>query len=80
MDLRKIKKLLELIEASSIAEIEIHAGEESVRITRIGATAQTVTQAPPPSVQAPTPTSTAPAVVEAEAAEPRFGARRQTVR
>lgn len=64
MDIRKIKKLLELIEASSIAEIEIHEGEESVRITRVNATAQIVTQAPPLSVQTPTPASTAPALVE----------------
>lgn len=34
MDIRKIKKLLELIEASGISEIEIHEGEESVRISR----------------------------------------------
>ncbi len=72
MDIRKIKKLLELIEASSIAEIEIHEGEESVRISRIGATAQIVTQAPPLSVQ-PTPASTAPALVEAEAEEEPTG-------
>ena len=34
MDIRKIKKLIELIEESGIAEIEINEGEESVRITR----------------------------------------------
>ena len=38
MDIRKVKKLLELIETSDIHEIEIVEGEESVRITRgIGA-------------------------------------------
>lgn len=34
MDIRKIKKLIELIEESDIAELEIHEGEESVRISR----------------------------------------------
>jgi len=34
MDLRKIKKLIELLEESNLAEIEIHEGEESVRLTR----------------------------------------------
>lgn len=72
MDIRKIKKLLELIEASSIAEIEIHEGEESVRITRISTTAQSVT-APPPSVQTPTPASTASALSEGAKAEELTG-------
>ena len=34
MDLRKIKKLIELLEESQLAEIEIHEGEESVRLIR----------------------------------------------
>ena len=34
MDIRKVKKLIELIEQSDITEIEIHEGEESVRISR----------------------------------------------
>ena len=34
MDIRKVKKLIELLEESGIAEIEITEGEESVRITR----------------------------------------------
>jgi acetyl-CoA carboxylase biotin carboxyl carrier protein len=34
VDIRKVKKLIELLEESSIAEIEIHEGEESVRISR----------------------------------------------
>lgn len=36
MDLRKLKKLIELIEESQVAEIEIREGEESVRISRVG--------------------------------------------
>jgi len=37
MDIRKIKKLIELLEDSNVAEIEIVEGEESVRIARHGA-------------------------------------------
>jgi len=37
MDIRKIKKLIELLEESGIAEIEIKEGEEAVRISRMGA-------------------------------------------
>ena len=36
MDIRKVKKLIELLEESNITEIEIHEGEESVRISRKG--------------------------------------------
>ena len=36
MDIRKVKKLIELLEESGIAELEIHEGEESVRISRWG--------------------------------------------
>ncbi|MDC5825086.1 acetyl-CoA carboxylase biotin carboxyl carrier protein [Vibrio europaeus] len=39
MDIRKIKKLIELVEESGIAELEISEGEESVRISRNGAAA-----------------------------------------
>ena len=35
MDIRKVKKLIELLEESGIAEIEIKEGEESVRISRM---------------------------------------------
>ena len=45
MDIRKVKKLIELLEESGMAEIEIHEGEESVRISRGQA----------PLIQAPTP-------------------------
>ena len=37
MDIRKVKKLIELLEESGVAEIEIHEGEESVRISRTSA-------------------------------------------
>lgn len=39
MDIRKVKKLIELLEESGIAEIEIHEGEESVRISRANSAA-----------------------------------------
>ena len=35
MDLRKIKKLIDLLEESNLAEIEIKEGEESVRLARV---------------------------------------------
>ncbi|RPH73824.1 MAG: acetyl-CoA carboxylase biotin carboxyl carrier protein, partial [Hyphomicrobiales bacterium] len=36
MDIRKVKKLIELLEQSDVAEIEIREGEESLRISRQG--------------------------------------------
>jgi len=48
MDIRKVKKLIEILEESEIAEIEIHEGEESVRISRNSSAVptQTVVQVP----------------------------------
>jgi len=66
MDIRKVKKLIELLEESNIGEIEIKEGEESVRISRYGAQpAAPVAYAAPP---APAP-GAAPARVEAPAPE-----------
>lgn len=63
MDIRKIKKLIELLEESDIGEIEIKEGEESVRISRGGqAMAAPVYQpqyAPAPAAPAPAPISAA---------------------
>ncbi len=56
MDIRKIKKLIEIIEESDIAEIEISEGEESVRISRQTAPVQVV--APAPIAVAATPVAT----------------------
>lgn len=39
MDLRKLKKLIDLVEESGIAELEVTEGEEKVRITRVSANA-----------------------------------------
>ncbi|MFM7433892.1 MAG: acetyl-CoA carboxylase biotin carboxyl carrier protein, partial [Gammaproteobacteria bacterium] len=50
MDIRKVKKLIELLEESGIAELEIKDGEESVRISRMAtgvAATQTLYAAPP---------------------------------
>ena len=68
MDLRKLKKLIDLVEESGIAEIEVTEGEEKVRITRSVAapTMQTVYAPAAPvqaAVAAPTQ-SAAPAVAE----------------
>ncbi len=48
MDIRKIKKLIELVEESGIAELEITEGEESVRISRHGSAVAPVAYAPAP--------------------------------
>lgn len=45
MDIRKIKKLIELLDESGVTEIEIHEGEESVRISRYAIVAPPVTAA-----------------------------------
>lgn len=71
MDIRKIKKLIELIEESDINELEIKEGEECVRISRGG---QTVNAAPviaaapaqAPIAQAPIATAEAPTAAEPE--------------
>ena len=77
MDIRKVKKLIELLEASGVDEIEIHEGEESVRVTRrreplpvpvqhyhaapAGAVAPA---APPPAAPPPAGAAAAPAAAE----------------
>lgn len=66
MDIRKIKKLIELVEESGIAELEIAEGEESVRISRHGTAP---VQAPVQYAAAPAPIA-APAPTAAPATEP----------
>jgi len=61
MDIRKIKKLIELIEDSDIAEIEIHEGEESVRLSRNSSAPTFVTTAPQPIAAAAPAASPVPA-------------------
>ena len=64
MDIRKIKKLIELLHDTDVAEIEISEGEESVRITR-GSTNQVVVQ---------TPQMSAPHTIAAPQVEPQQAA------
>lgn len=61
MDIRKVKKLIELLEESGIAELEICEGEESVRISRYpaGGVVQQYGIAPPPPAAAPPPVAAA---------------------
>ena len=73
MDLRKLKKLIDLVEESGISELELTEGEESVRISRQGQVVQqpqqyTIPQQPTPAFQnqAPTPTASADTEVVAQ--------------
>jgi acetyl-CoA carboxylase biotin carboxyl carrier protein len=69
MDIRKIKKLIELVEESGISELEITEGEESVRIHRSGSS--TAVQYAPQMMQAPMMQSApAPVAPPAEAEAP----------
>ena len=67
MDIRKVKKLIELLEESGIAEIEIKEGEESVRISR-GPTGNAMPQfISAPYAAPPAPVAAAPAAASAAA-------------
>lgn len=74
MDIRKIKKLIELVEESGISELEISEGEESVRISRNSP----VSAAPIQYAAAPAPVAAA-APVAAEAAAPAVPAGHQVL-
>jgi acetyl-CoA carboxylase biotin carboxyl carrier protein len=76
MDIRKVKKLIELLEESGVAEIEIKEGEESVRISRHGPGAVTTYVQAPPAAPAPAaPAAPAPAAKPAAAEEPEAAPR-----
>ncbi|MDH3267203.1 MAG: acetyl-CoA carboxylase biotin carboxyl carrier protein [Gammaproteobacteria bacterium] len=64
MDIRKVKKLIELLDESGIAEIEITEGDDSVRISRYS---QSAPAAPVAAHPAPTATAAAPAPAAAAA-------------
>ena len=71
MDIRKVKKLIELLDESGIAEIEITEGEESVRISRYASGAPVAVAAPaaaPAPVAAAAPAAAPAAAAPAEAA------------
>jgi len=65
MDIRKIKRLIELLDESGVNEIEIREGEESVRITRAAPYS-----APPPQVHYQAPPPNAGAAPAAQPAQP----------
>jgi acetyl-CoA carboxylase biotin carboxyl carrier protein len=70
MDIRKVKKLIELLEESGVSEIEIREGEESVRISRHPAGPVQMVAAPAVVAEAPAPlpaTATHPAAMESMA-------------
>jgi len=60
MDLRKLKKLIDLVQESGIAELEITEGEEKVRINRSGNAVQTVMAMPQAAPMAASPAAAAP--------------------
>jgi len=68
MDLRKIKKLIDLLEESNLAELEIREGEETVRLSRIPK--GTVTTLPSPAPAHPARVESAPAPISATTAAP----------
>ncbi len=69
MDIRKVKKLIELLEESDIAEIEITEGDDAVRISRYTTTSGQVVAAAP-AAPAPLPISAPAPAAEAAAAAP----------
>ena len=71
MDIRKVKKLIELLEESGISELEIREGEESVRISRHGKVEHSMFAAAPqiPVAAAPIPVAAAAAAEPAAAPE-----------
>jgi acetyl-CoA carboxylase biotin carboxyl carrier protein len=70
MDLRKVKKLIELLEESNLSELEIKEGEEVVRLSRF----PTAGAVAPQMIAAPAPAMAAPVAAPAAAAAPAAGA------
>jgi acetyl-CoA carboxylase biotin carboxyl carrier protein len=73
MDLRKLKKLIDLVQESGIAELEITEGEEKVRIARGGAVSVTPIAAGAAPATAPAASILPPAPAAAPAAESTAG-------
>ena len=73
MDIRKVKKLIELLDESGIAEIEITEGEEAVRISRYP-TGAVAAPAPVAYPAAPAPHASPAAMAPGHAAEPAAAA------
>jgi acetyl-CoA carboxylase biotin carboxyl carrier protein len=68
MDIRKVKKLIELLEASSVDEIEIKEGEESVRISRNKGMTMAAPLMPAPMAPAPAAQVAAPVAPDVDSA------------
>jgi len=77
MDLRKLKKLIDLVQESGIAELEITEGEEKVKIVKGGGISvvpvSAVATHAAPAAEAPRAAAAAPAAAPAAAAEPPAG-------
>jgi len=82
MDLRKLKKLIDLVQESGIAELEITEGEERVRIVKGGEVTLSPAAAPVPAAAAPAAAvpHPKPAAAPAPAAEPATGPEGQFVK
>ncbi|WP_100638084.1 acetyl-CoA carboxylase biotin carboxyl carrier protein [Marinobacter salexigens] len=76
MDIRKIKKLIELLEESDVEELEIHEGDDSVRISRRSEQASGTqfisAYAPPPTQYAPAPETPGPVAQEDSTTQASF--------
>ncbi len=70
MDIRKVKKLIEMLEESSLAEIEINEGEESIRISRTSSVAPAAVMAAPAMAAAPAAPAPMAAPEAAESGKP----------
>jgi acetyl-CoA carboxylase biotin carboxyl carrier protein len=68
VDLRKLKKLIDLVQESGIAELEISEGEEKVRISRVGHSAQSMFPMPQAAPMMVAPPAAAGAAAPAVAA------------
>jgi acetyl-CoA carboxylase biotin carboxyl carrier protein len=70
MDIRKVKKLIELLEESGISELEIHEGDDSVRISRHSTAAPVAAPAPAAPASAPAASTGSEAAAPPAAPEP----------
>lgn len=69
MDTRQIKKLIDIIQESDVAELEIIEGEQTIRISRYSKTAPAAAIAyapPPPAASTPAPVASTPVTVSTE--------------
>ena len=73
MDLRKLKKLIDLVQESGIAELEITEGEEKVRISRASSATQTAVTQGPQATAIPVAAAAPAAAISAEAPAPVEG-------